>query len=370
MVKAAFVTSLPSNLKSGGWSGMNINLHSQLSKHFDLDYIGPIYPKVSKSDKLISLSKQFIGLKRDFEFYSERRLHSIKKMVADRVKISNSFVFFHGTTPWIKCESFKPYFAYVDATFLTYLDIYLKGKVFNPNEIQRIFEQEKAFLNNASAIFFSSQWALNQTIAKYKLAGTNFVNVGLGGNAKISPLNRENPGKNLLFVSMDFKRKGGQIAYEAFCLLKNTFPYIKLNIVGDKPSDAIINDKGVVYHGSIDKKTEEGQKRFDSIFKDSCILVHPTEKDMTPLIIIEAGYYGIPAIAPKRFGIPEMIIDGKTGFLLIENTSNEICTKLKNTLQDQQLLVKMSLEAYKHTTETFNWENVGYRITQIINAHI
>jgi glycosyltransferase involved in cell wall biosynthesis len=370
MLKAAFVTSLPPDLKSGGWSGMNVNLYGKLSKHFKVDYIGPIYPIVSKTNKIVSKLKSTLGFKRDFEFYAESRLLEIKKSVLSQIGDHYDFMFFHGTTPWIKCYIKKPYFAYIDATFLTYLDIYLQGQVFSHFEIQRIFEQEKTFLANASAIFFSSQWALNETVARYEMPGTNFVNVGLGGNTTIPSYNTEKEGKNLLFVSMDFKRKGGFIAFEAYCKLKSTFPKLKLNIVGDRPSDAIINDAGVVYHGFIDKKTIEGQKRFETIFNDSCLLIHPTEKDMTPLIVIEAGYYGIPTIAPRRFGIPEMIIDGQTGFLLNENNSQEICSKISNMLKDTQLLNKMRSAVFEYTTNSFNWEKVGINISNTINATI
>lgn len=363
-----YITNLSPNIKSGGWSGMNVNVYQQLTNFFEISYSNPINPPVFKFEQIVSKLKAVINQKRYFEYFSERRLNEIADQCNKQLNSDADFLFFHGTTPWIKSQTHLPYYAYVDATFLTYLDIYLDPRNFNPKEITRIVKQETIFLSKASGIFFSSEWARQNTINRYHLDGHNFHTVGLGGNSQIGLPDFKKGSRNLLFVSMDFKRKGGFIAYEAFCKLKNSFPELKLNIVGDKPSEAIINDERVVYHDFIDKNTEEGQKQFDDIFKDSCFLIHPTEKDMTPLIIVEAGNYGIPAIAPKRFGIPEMIIEGKTGFLLNENTSNEICTKVKTIIQDQELLAKMSLEAFKHITKVFNWENVGYKITQIINA--
>ena len=49
-------------------------------------------------------------------------------------------------------------------------------------------------------------------------------------------------------------------------------------------------------------------------------LLHPTTADINPMVLIEAGYFGCPAISTKRYAIPELVIDGVSGFLLDDPT--------------------------------------------------
>ncbi len=368
--KCLFISNLPLSLKIGGWSGMNINIHEQLKKHFGIDHYACINPKVNRIEQIKSKLRGQIGYKRDFEFFSESRLKKIAHQYNTQPSFNSKFAFFHGTTPWIKCKPGIPYFTYVDATFLTYVDIYLQASNFSAKEIERIVKQETAFLDNASAIFFSSEWAKQETISRYELVGDKFHCVGLGGNA-VPTSNAVAPEiPSLLFVSMDFKRKGGHIAYQSFLALKKQFRGLTLQIIGDNPSQMIIDTEGVIYHGFIDKKSKEGQQKFDNIFRSASFLIHPTEKDMTPLIIVEAGYYGIPAIAPHRFGIPEMIKDGETGFIVTNNTAEEYINRLSGVLGHKTKLTLLKRSSYDYMTNHFTWDMVGEKIAQIINKSL
>jgi glycosyltransferase involved in cell wall biosynthesis len=370
-LKAQYISNLPISIKSGGWSGMNLNIYNKLRKYFEIDYLPPINPKISKIEKIISKTNQYFGLKGHFEFFSEKRLQLIAKKFYQQVDATSNFLFFHGTTPWIKCKTDKPYFAYVDATFSTYLDIYLEPCDFKQTEIQRIVAQEKQFLHNAAGIFFSSEWAKQKTIIRYQLKGNNLYNVGLGGNAlPQKEMIPAPPTPSVLFVSMDFKRKGGVIAYKCFVELKKQIPQLTLQIIGDAPGKSITESDGVIYHGFIDKKTEEGLQRFDEIFRSASFLIHPTEKDMTPLIIVEAGYYSIPAIAPKNFGIPEMIQHSQTGLIVHDNAVVEYVNSLKDVLSNPEKLNNLRQRCFEFMGGNFTWDIVGKQIKQEITRII
>jgi len=365
--KVQYISNLPQSLKSGGWSGMNINVYNELSKYFLIDYLSPINPKVLKKEQMLSKAHQYLGLKRHFEFFSEKRLNLIADDFYKQLIIANDFLFFHGTTPWIKCKSDKAYFAYVDATFLTYLDIYLNPNDYKEKEIQRIINQERLFLNNAVGIFFSSEWAKRETIDRYRIEGSNFYVVGLGGNAE--PKKKMVPAPSipsLLFVSMDFKRKGGAIAYNCFLELRKQIPQLTLQIIGDAPEQSIKGTEGVTYHGFIDKKTKEGMLLFDNIFKTASFLIHPTEKDMTPLIIVEAGYYGIPAIAPKRFGIPEMIKHKHTGYIVEDNSVEAYVNYLTQIIGDFDRQNVLRQNCFEYILTNYTWQKVGKDMAQVI----
>jgi glycosyltransferase involved in cell wall biosynthesis len=81
---------------------------------------------------------------------------------------------------------------------------------------------------------------------------------------------------------------------------------------------------------------------------------------------VEAGYYGIPAIAPHRFGIPEMIKDGETGYLVASNSVDEYVEKLSTILNQQESLRKMKEQVYQQMCNSFSWVKVGERMALII----
>ena len=54
----------------------------------------------------------------------------------------------------------------------------------------------------------------------------------------------------------------------------------------------------------------------DSLYTESSFLIFPSSEEGIPHVIIEAMYYGLPVIASPVGAIPEVIVDGNTGFLL------------------------------------------------------
>lgn len=55
--------------------------------------------------------------------------------------------------------------------------------------------------------------------------------------------------------------------------------------------------------------------KMEDIFKFIDILIHPTHKDSLPRVVMEAMSFGIPVVASRVDGIPEMVNHGETGYL-------------------------------------------------------
>lgn len=118
----------------------------------------------------------------------------------------------------------------------------------------------------------------------------------------------------LLFISSEFYLKSGKEILESFKLLSDH--KIELTIITDikklKKDDLeeIKNNKKIRLL-EFNLKFEELEK----IYENSNILLHPTRQDSFALVILEALKNGIPCIGTDIYAIPEMIEDGKNGFL-------------------------------------------------------
>jgi glycosyltransferase involved in cell wall biosynthesis len=153
----------------------------------------------------------------------------------------------------------------------------------------------------------------------YGLAASQIAVVGIFGEIEVPQRDSYRGGKDFLFVSTNFEAKGGRVVLPAFREVRKQYPEATLILVGDRPAD-IKAEPGVTLVGFLRKEVPHEQAQLREILGRTRALVHPTRSDVCPLIIVEAGYFGCPAISSRRFAIPELIDHEKTG-LLIENPS-------------------------------------------------
>ena len=83
-----------------------------------------------------------------------------------------------------------------------------------------------------------------------------------------------------------------------------------------------------------------------------------TGMDLAPLTLKEAQLMEKPVIATDVGGDKEMMIDGKTGFLVKEGNANDIIEKISKLLEDKQLAIEMGKEGAQFIKNQFNWELV------------
>lgn len=348
---------------------MNAATYANLSKYFEVRYVGPLNPPTDYPSKLISKLKRVTGYAGNFHFFSERRLRRIARQVEQGVDAKADCDFFHGPTPWILYDPPRPYFVFTDACFSTYMDIYHTRSLFQENDLNRICEAEAHWLSGASKVFFRTHWALEKTVAAYSIPVSNLSVVGMGGNMPIPDSDSYQGGLDFLFVATDFKNKGGHIAVDAFKHVGNVFPNARLRLVGERPPNEVLQTPGITYEGYLRKTSPADLSRLEAIFSKAFLLIHPTSSDVNPLVIAEAGYYGCPTITAKNFGIPEMLVDSKTGFLVKPPLEPSAFASIMLELcRDSDRYMAMRRAARAHTLENLTWEIVGERIAQQINA--
>lgn len=348
---------------------MNHNVYKQLSKKRDINLIenvNPAYPFVSK---FVSKCMRMAGKKSVYPAFTSRRLDVIKKLVESRLNTNASLNFFHGATPWLHVESSLPYAMYLDCCFATYINVYHNPAQFSKKQQNDLFEKESSFLEKAKAVFFSSQWAMKDTKIKYSLTGNNFYLAGLGGgfSSVCKKLQTVNP--YFLFVGLDFLGKGGDKVVKAFTSISKKFPEFKLKIAGQKPPVEFLRHQQIEYAGLINKSNAGDLKKLTDLFCNAYCFVLPTSKDITPLVLVEAASVGCPAIATNNFGIPEIVKDGETGFLVSNDDllEEQLREKMILLCSDIQLRNKTGIAAKKHIDTNFNWDNTGNIICEKIS---
>ncbi|MFD2244909.1 glycosyltransferase [Pontibacter ruber] len=368
-MKINFISTEDLKSISGGWNGTNSKIFEQLSKVFNLNYIGPVNPKSIASEKLFSKIKRILGLRGNFHFLSDKRLFHIKDIVSEQLDPLADYNFFFGQMVWTKCYFNKPYGVYLDACFPTYLSIYSSPESFDIKDVERIKTLEKEFLLNATNLFFGSYWALHEAEKHYSCKFHNAEIVWVGGNIPIPQVDAYEGGKDFLFISLNFEKKGGYICVEAFQKIKSAYPESTLTIIGQKPPASVLGINGIVYAGLLKKTNLKDFEKFKELLGKAFFLIHPTIMDTMGAVLIESGYYGCPSIVPKSFGIPEFVLDQVTG-IVVDTPFNaeDFSQPLLDIIKDKKRYFSLRSEARKYTTSKLTWEVIGQKITDSVKA--
>jgi glycosyltransferase involved in cell wall biosynthesis len=80
--------------------------------------------------------------------------------------------------------------------------------------------------------------------------------------------------------------------------------------------------------------------------------------DMSPLTLQEAQLMEKPVIATNVGGIPELMKDGETGFLIEKNNSNELFEKLSMLLNNLENTNEMGVKGKEFIKNNFNWDKI------------
>jgi len=80
--------------------------------------------------------------------------------------------------------------------------------------------------------------------------------------------------------------------------------------------------------------------------------------DMSPLTLQEAQLMEKPVIATNVGGIPELMEDGETGYLIEKNNPEELFEKLSILINDQEKARKMGKRGKEFVARNFNWDKI------------
>ena len=94
------------------------------------------------------------------------------------------------------------------------------------------------------------------------------------------------------------------------------------------------------------------------LLASSDLFLLPSESESFGLAALEAMASGLPVVSTRSGGIPEVVMEGQTGFLSEVGDVESLAAHCHRLLTDDALRRKMSSAARKVATERFGWESV------------
>jgi glycosyltransferase involved in cell wall biosynthesis len=151
--------------------------------------------------------------------------------------------------------------------------------------------------------------------------------------------------------------KGHDDLLDAFAQVSPTFPAAQLHIFGKGSSDYELHlREKAASLGIAEKIFWRGfiPDRLD-IYREMDICVVPSRSnEPLPTVAIEAAFFRIPVVATRQGGLPEIVENGVTGFLVDADQPPELASHLQTLLADDQLRYKLGENARRKASEKFN----------------
>ncbi len=153
-------------------------------------------------------------------------------------------------------------------------------------------------------------------------------------------------------------RKGHPILFEAISkLVAGSLPNVHLMMVGDGPDEHVLRDKanelGIEQYITFFPFTNEPQYVFE---RDDITVLPSLYKEGLPNVLLESMSMGVPVVSSDLGGVPEIVINGKTGFMVEPGNSDQLANAILKLWYDRTSYMTMKQNARQLMTEKFDKE--------------
>ena len=364
--------------QKAGLCGAGYHLAKTLeSQSTHLDYLGPLEEiKPSLGHKLKWHLNRKLFNKDYFYFLEPSVLEKYSAQVLPKLAKFNSNVVLcpENSIPLSYLECKQPMVLWTDAPLCASVDFYPWLSNLAKETRDRLYAMEKLALERCALLIFLSDWAAQTAIETYGINPAKVAVVPWGANLETNrdfeDINNIVEAKNnecckLLFIGVDWIRKGGDIACKIAEELNSRGIETELTVVGCEP-EALLPSY-VKKLGFIPKHTREGLNKINKLFAESHFLVLPSRADFSPHVFCEANSFGLPCIGTQVGGISTLIkhdLNGKT--FSLNASIAEYCTyiaSLMNNYKDYKQLARSSFNEYQ---TRLNWSVAGQTAKKLI----
>jgi len=178
----------------------------------------------------------------------------------------------------------------------------------------------------------------------------------------------------LLSLGRLIKRKGFDVAIKALTYLDDVDEVILL-IAGKGPEKHFLTElvKGLSLDDKVMFLGFVSSEYIPRIYNTADLFIAPFRtigKDMEgfPLVVQEAQACGIPVISTNTPGPPELVENGKSGFIVEMDSPQKIAEKVRVLYEDRRLRRDMVRNARKRAEEILDWKVVITKIENVLRA--
>jgi glycosyltransferase involved in cell wall biosynthesis len=378
-MKIAYVTTYDAKDISN-WSGSGYFIWQSLARAgIEVEFIGPLFPP--PGTKKVLMMKQLFYEKMLRKLYlpdhdviaskaysreAWRRLQHTRDIEA---------VVSPGTIPVAFLPGKLPLVTISDATARSLFDTYPMYKNLCGASRRNGDKIEQNAIKRASASVFASDWAARSAIRDYNANAEKVHVVPFGANFERQParedviraIDSRNNGKiRLLFIGVEWERKGGPVALQVVRTLVKRGASAHLTVIGCNPAISSEDANYVTVRGFI-KKTPDGQRDIFSELGKAHFLIVPSVAECYGLVYCEASALGVPSIARNVGGVGTIIKNDVNGRLFdFQNPPQDMADWILYHCSEPKKYRDLALSSLAEYESRLNWAVAGQKLKTIL----
>jgi glycosyltransferase involved in cell wall biosynthesis len=358
------------------WSGLLYHIAQALTAQgFEVLRVGPLTQRRASLFKAKQAAYRLLG---------QRHIREFEPVILDGYarqigRILNSVtvdaIFCATTNPVARFESRHPLIFWGDAPFPAIIDYYPSFSNVSRSSIKNAFDLEKRALAQCAAAIYASEWAAQYALEELGADPAKVHVIPFGANLEDAPSeieietlisNRSLETCRLLFLGVDWERKGGPLAVEVAAGLNNRGLKTELVVAGCQPPRDLPNF--VRREGFVSKATVRGRLKLAALIGESNFLILPSRAEAFGVVLAEACAYGLPCLATRTGGIPTIVRDGVNGYTFGPDEPAEAYVGAVLRAHAQAgAYGALARSAYHEYATRLNWGVIGRQVAELVH---
>jgi len=166
-------------------------------------------------------------------------------------------------------------------------------------------------------------------------------------------------------------RKGHDVLVESFAAIAREFPDLMLVLIGESKAGNYIDElRQQISHLALQDRVIMRENvphaHVAAYFEKAKLFVLPSRAEPFGIVLLEAGAFGLPVVASRAGGIPEIIIDGENGKLVPPNDSAALAAAMAALLRAPGEAKRLGENLRRHVIENFTWRRTYQAYGRII----
>jgi len=175
----------------------------------------------------------------------------------------------------------------------------------------------------------------------------------------------------VIFVGRFRPEKGVEYLIKAMEIISQKDRSIRLVLVGEGPEEKNLKSltEQLKLKGCVEFVGQIPNERVPEYMVASDVFVLPSLSEGFPIVILEAMASGLPIVATKVTGLPEIVKDGENGLLVEPRNPQQIAEKVLLLFEDNELREKISRNNKKEAKK-YSWETIVQSLEDIYRSYL
>ena len=183
---------------------------------------------------------------------------------------------------------------------------------------------------------------------------------------------RDDTSPHLVFVGRLAGVKGVPMLFEALTQVLTDVPDLRVTMVGDGPErkDLEVQAKQRGLDQVVSFAGYQSQAAVADILRQADMLVLPSFAEGVPVTLMEAMAARLPVLTTVVGGIPELVEDGQSGFLVPPGNVQKLADRLKDLLGDPDMRARMGAHGRAKVVEEFDLDKEAGRLHRLMADYL